>query len=91
MWPSNGFETIEQAREWVKAFIDWYNFEHRHSAIKFVTPAQRHGGEDIAILEKRQAFYEQKRNENLQCWKNRTRNWSYTVTLNPVNDVKAVS
>ena len=39
MWPSQGFENIEQAREWVKAFIDWYNFEHRHSAIRFVTPS----------------------------------------------------
>ena len=65
MWPSQGFENIEQAREWVKAFIDWYNFEHRHSAIKFVTPAQRHHGEDIAILQKRQAFYEQQRSENV--------------------------
>ena len=93
MWPSQGFENIEQAREWVKAFIDWYNFEHRHSAIKFVTPAQRHHGEDIAILQKRQAFYEQQRSENPQRWKNKTRDWSYTetVTLNPVNKVKAVS
>ena len=50
-------------------------------------------GEDIAILQKRQAFYEQQRSENPQRWKNKTRDWSYTetVTLNPVNKVKAVS
>ncbi len=27
-----------------------YNREHRHSAIKFVTPEQRHDGEDIAAM-----------------------------------------
>ncbi|WP_169465840.1 hypothetical protein [Massilia polaris] len=31
-------------RKWVGTFVRWYNEEHRHSAIKFVTPAQRHAG-----------------------------------------------
>ena len=93
MWPSQGFETIDQARQWVNKFIGWYNNDHRHSAIKFVTPAQRHRGEDIVILAKRQAFYEQKRRENPQRWSTKVRDWSYTseVTLNPVNDLKSVS
>jgi putative transposase len=34
-------------------FVEWYNVEHRHSGIQFVTPAQRHRGEDVAVLEAR--------------------------------------
>ena len=29
-----------------RAFVHWYNHEHRHSGIRYVTPAQRHAGED---------------------------------------------
>ena len=52
-WPSQGFATLEEARAWVSQFTRWYNHEHCHSRIRFVTPAQRHLGEDKAILEKR--------------------------------------
>ncbi|RRV31591.1 hypothetical protein EGJ86_19590 [Pseudomonas sp. o96-267] len=41
MWPERPFDTLEQARNWVNRFADRYNHEHRHSALKFVTPAQR--------------------------------------------------
>jgi len=50
-YPSAPFGSIEQAAGWVKKFVRWYNFEHRHSGIQFVTPASRHHGEDAAILE----------------------------------------
>ena len=52
-YPAKGFQTLEAARQWVCSFVGWYNFEHRHSAIKFVTPAQRHRGEDVEILRAR--------------------------------------
>ena len=86
-WPSRGFETIEEARQWVQEFMQWYNHEHRHSAIKFVTPAQRHHGEDKAILARRDAFYRQQKQRRPDRWSQATRDWSYTdeVTLNPVN------
>jgi putative transposase len=51
-WPSEGFKSLDNAREWVKGFVSWYNTEHRHSRIKFVTPNQRHERLDAAILEK---------------------------------------
>ena len=51
-WPSEGFGNIEDARVWVKDFVRWYNHDHRHSRIKFVTPQQRHCGEDIKLLKK---------------------------------------
>jgi len=41
-FPSQPFESLETARTWVHAFVHWYNEEHRHSALKFVTPGQRH-------------------------------------------------
>ena len=43
-FPRKGFETLLQARKWVAKFIDWYNHDHRHSALKFVTPSERHSG-----------------------------------------------
>ena len=86
MWPSRGFENIVQAREWVARFMHWYNHQHRHSAIKFVTPAQRHRGEDKAILEQRKAFYSEQKQRRPDRWRGKTRDWNYlnSVTLNPI-------
>lgn len=58
-YPVAAFESLEAAREWVRRFVQWYNFEHRHSGIRFVTPASRHSGEDVMILRKRKEVYEQ--------------------------------
>lgn len=44
-WPSDGFASLEAAREWVRDFMAWYNEEHRHSRIRFVTPNERHRGD----------------------------------------------
>lgn len=30
--------------------MHWYNHDHRHSGIRYVSPAQRHEGADIKIL-----------------------------------------
>ncbi len=49
-WPKSGFASKEDAQRWVAHFVAWYNTEHRHSAIRFVTPSTRHTGEDRAIL-----------------------------------------
>ena len=84
-WPSQGFATIELARDWVRDFSHWYNNEHRHSRIKFVTPAQRHRGEDKKILPSRKSVYEQARSRTPERWSGETRNWEPigNVTLNP--------
>ncbi|MBB9590148.1 transposase, partial [Escherichia coli] len=39
-WPENGFCTIDEVRVWVNGFVNWYNFEHKHGGIKYVTPAE---------------------------------------------------
>jgi len=46
LMPVKPFDSIDQASQWVIGLVDWYNQEHRHSAIKFVTPEQRHLGQD---------------------------------------------
>ena len=56
-WPTRSFATIEKARAWVQGFANWYNTEHRHSAIRFVTPDQRHRREDRALLASRHQVY----------------------------------
>jgi hypothetical protein len=73
------------ARQWVGAFVRWYNHEHRHSAIGFVTPAQRHAGLDIAMLQKRAEVYEAAKSANPSRWSGATRNWQRVsiVHLNP--------
>ena len=84
-YPNKGFVDIEKARLWVSDFVDWYNKEHHHSGIKFVTPNQRHAGEDIEILAKRKEVYESAKALNPQRWSGDTRNWEpiKEVWLNP--------
>jgi putative transposase len=84
-WPAQGFADIDAARAWVRDFIAWYNSEHRHSRIRFVTPAQRHRGEDKEILARRDAVYQAARAAHPERWAGETRNWSPigVVSLNP--------
>jgi transposase InsO family protein len=37
-YPVGGFESLQAARQWVLRFVHWYNHEHRHSALRFLTP-----------------------------------------------------
>ena len=85
LWPELPFDTLEEARDWVNRFVAWYNHEHRHSALKFVTPAQRHTGQADALLAKRTELYEAARARNPERWSRNIRNWSLaaTVTVNP--------
>jgi putative transposase len=48
------FPGIVPAREWFANFINWYNTVHLHSSLGYVTPQQKHNGEDLALFEKRQ-------------------------------------
>lgn len=87
-FPVGGFADLDQARTWAADFAHWYNFEHRHSGIRYVTPAQRHTGEDRAILATRHHTYLQARERNPRRWSGDTRDWSHIgiVTLNPERD-----
>jgi transposase InsO family protein len=85
LYPTDGFATLEAAREWVLAFVDWYNTVHRHSAIRYLTPEQRHQGRDVAILAKRDQRYQEAKAERPERWSGKTRNWTPVgaVELNP--------
>ena len=87
-FPANGFADLEAARTWAAGFVHWYNVEHRHSGIQYVSPAQRHEGQDQDILAARHTLYTQARALNPARWSGKTRNWSPTgpVTLNPERD-----
>jgi transposase InsO family protein len=87
-FPANGFENLEAARAWAAEFVRWYNVDHRHSGIRYVSPDQRHTGADQAILEARHALYLEARERHPARWSRNTRNWSpvHAVTLNPERD-----
>jgi hypothetical protein len=84
-YPQRPFENLLAARQWVGTFVHWYNEEHRHSAIGFVTPAQRHACLDTALLSKRVQVYEAARERHPERWSGATRNWQpvMIVLLNP--------
>jgi transposase InsO family protein len=84
-YPGRGFASLDDARAWVCAFVRWYNTEHRHSAIRFVTPEQRHSGQDKDLLSERHQVYEAARRRHPDRWSRATRNWSpiEQVVLNP--------
>ncbi len=89
-FPSRPFASLEEAILWVEAFVRWYNTEHRHSAIRFVTPDERHYGRELEILNNRERVYERARRENPRRWSGATRNWTpvETVYLNPEKTVE---
>lgn len=84
-YPKRGFRSIEEAHQWAAIFVHWYNHIHLHSEIGYVTPNQRHEGEDIEVLEQRRALYEEARVKNPQRWSGKSRSWirPETVILNP--------
>jgi putative transposase len=87
-YPERAFEHVSDARQWVSGFVDWYNNEHRHSAIRFVTPAQRHAGLDEEILRRRHVVYTEAKARHPYRWSKETRNWTpvTVVYLNPAKE-----
>jgi transposase InsO family protein len=83
--PVEHFATVCHARAWVERLVHWYNEEHRHSKVTFVTPAQRHAGLDAQLLEGRKKVYECARAAQPQRWSKHTRRWEFVtdVDLNP--------
>ena len=79
------FENIEQAQSWVNGFVFWYNTQHLHSSIRYVTPDDRHFGREEHILANRRKVYEKARSQNPNRWSKNIRNWNPVrmVWLNP--------
>ena len=55
--PVKPLQNLSQARRWAAELEHWYNHEHHHRAIGFVTPQQRHERLDEVILNERAKVY----------------------------------
>jgi len=86
-YPSQPFSSLDEARQWVSHFVTWYNEEHHHSGIQFVTPADRHNGRDQEVLSKRKTVYSKAKERHPERWSGDIRNWTKVevVWLNPDN------
>ena len=79
------FRDLSHAREWMAAFVDWYNTEHLHSAIGYVTPQQRHEGTAATILDARNRTLEEAHRLHPERWSREPKKWTApdVVYLNP--------
>lgn len=82
LWPERPFDTLEEARIWVNRFVAWYNHEHRHSGLNYVTPSQRHDGHANHLLAARAALYEKARQQRPERWARHTRDWTLANKVN---------
>jgi transposase InsO family protein len=85
-YPNKPFESLTDAQAWTDRFVAWYNTEHLHSAIAFVTPETRHYGRAEGVMEQRRSVYEAAKQKHPERWgKRSTRKWQQpsTVVLNP--------
>jgi len=84
------FKSIEDARGWMANFVNWYNTEHRHSAIGYVTPGERRSGAYKEIFEKRNETLAAAKEKNPERWGKKQRVWGCeeTVYLNQGKETK---
>lgn len=89
-YPDGSFASLEEAKAWVTKFANWYNTQHLHSGIRFVTPQARHYGLETQILKHRHGVYQEAKLKNPLRWTRKTRNWSAItkVRLNPLKEMK---
>ncbi|ACF47106.1 Integrase catalytic region [Prosthecochloris aestuarii DSM 271] len=82
----NAFDTLEDARSWMGDFVHWYNTEHLHSSIGYVTPHQMRHGQAESIFELRNEEINQARQLHPERWGSRpAKQWivNREVVLNP--------
>jgi putative transposase len=86
LFSSKPFESMDTATAWMDNFVNWYNKEHWHSGIGFVTPESKHQNEDVEILKKRKEVYELAKKKKPLRWSGNTRKWEHltSVNLNPL-------
>jgi putative transposase len=73
-FPQTTRADLASASAWVAAFAAWYNNTQQHSAISFITPAQRHAGGDLALPARRDRVYNAATAGHPECWSSATRN-----------------
>lgn len=80
-YPSRPSAGKEEACQWAVSFVEWYVHEHRHSAVKFVSPQQRHSGQAPAICQQRTLVYEQDREQHPRRWSRSIRCWQQPAVV----------
>jgi putative transposase len=90
VYPKKGFDTLEEARIWVIQFVHWYNKEHYHSGVNYVTPHDRHEGRDKSILDKRNQIIEEAKLNNPERWSRHSKTYQFqeSVALNPTKEIE---
>ncbi len=83
-FPDDCFKSMVDARQWVGLFVSWYNGQHRHSGLKFITPNQRHTKKCNQIMRQRKQVLERAKQKHTSRWSRDTRNWDLPqeVSLN---------
>lgn len=66
-YPRN-FTGLDHARKWFANFIDWYNTQHMHSGLLYVTPYQKRTGLHHDIFEKRNKVIAAAKRRNPERW-----------------------
>ena len=87
-YPYKGFGSLNEARIWVAKFVDWYNNDHLHSGLKFITPYQRHYNLGQVIMDNRTRTYQLAQAKHPERWSGSIRDWSLPklVCLNPMSE-----
>jgi putative transposase len=85
------FADLKAAREWLADFVDWYNNQHRHSALAYVTPEQMRNGEYRALYAARNKTMQEAYEKKSYRWSTAPKQWSvdHVVYLNPTSETKA--
>lgn len=65
------FPSLEKARSWYADFIDWYNTDHQHSGLGYITPLQCRSGEATAIHARRNKTLQDAFLKNPLRWRRR--------------------
>jgi putative transposase len=84
------FRDLPHARGWMATFVDWYNTEHLHSRIGYVTPQQRHDRTADAVLDARNRTFRTAHRLHPERWSRKPKTWTTpgVVYLNPSLETK---
>jgi transposase InsO family protein len=76
------FDGLLKGREYFQNYYEEYNFTHRHSGIQFITPGERHYGEETKIMDQRNEIIDNFRVKNPHRYSSRAK------VFRPIIEVK---
>ena len=88
------FDSLNHAEAFCQQFFTWYNKEHYHSGIAWLTPETAHHQQDKAVLEKRHAVLTQAFLNNPGRFNNKEpqlKKLPQAVYINPPKSIEIIS